>query len=122
MKLKLFLTVSSLLLAPSAFAHDVAKGPHGGRVTEAGSYHVELVAKDTLIEVFLTDASNKPVTTTGFKGTAILVVGGKSARVVLAPASDAKLSGNAPGSLPEDPKGVIQVTSPDGKTAQAKFN
>jgi hypothetical protein len=104
-----------------AFAHDVAKGPHGGRVAEAGDYHVELVAKGDLIEIFLTDASERPVTPAGFKGMAIVVIAGKSARVVLEP-TDARLSARAPGVLPTEPKVVVQITSPAGKTAQAKFH
>jgi hypothetical protein len=118
----MLLAVSALALALPAFAHDVAKGPHGGRVVGAGDYHVELVAKGSLIEVFLTDSGDKPVAPAGFKGVAILVIGAKSARVALEPTGDTKLSGTAPGDLPTDPKGVVQITSPQAKSAQAKFN
>jgi hypothetical protein len=104
-----------------AFAHEVAKGPHGGRVAEAGGYHVELVAVNNVIEVFLTDASDKPVVPAGFKGIAILVIGGKSTRIALEPSSDDRLTGSAP-SVRTDVKGVVQITAPGGKTAQAKFN
>jgi hypothetical protein len=78
----------------------MAKGPHGGRVVQAGDYHVELVAKDKLIEVFLTDATDKPVGPAGFKGLAILVVGGKSTRVPLEPTDDTRLSGTAAIAVP----------------------
>jgi hypothetical protein len=44
MKLKIALAVSTLILALPALAHELAKGPNGGRVVEAGGYHVELVA------------------------------------------------------------------------------
>jgi len=121
MNVRLLLMLSALILPLPALAHDVAKGPHGGRVAEAGDYHVEFVAKENLIEVFLTDARDKPVTPAGFKAIAILVIAGKSARVVLEP-TDARLSGRAQGALPAEAKGVIQITSPAGKTAQAKFN
>jgi hypothetical protein len=122
MKLKILLAVSALIVALPVFAHEVAKGPHGGRVAEAGDYHVELVAAESLIEVFLTDASDKPVAPTGFKGVAILVIGGKSARVSLEPTNGAKLSGRAASAVPTDPKGVVQITAPGGKTTQARFN
>src|SRR5262245_27340208 len=88
-------------------AHDVAKGPHGGRVVEAGSYHLELVAANDAIDVFLTDASDKPVVPAGFKGIAILVIGGKSTRIVLEPSTDNRLTGSAP-SARTDVKGVVQ--------------
>jgi hypothetical protein len=122
MNLRILLAASALIVAVPALAHDVAKGPHGGPVAEAGNYHVELVARDNLVDVFLTDASDMPLSPTGFKGVAILVIGGKSSRVTLEPTADARLSGKAAGTLPAELKGVVQITAPGGKTAQAKFH
>jgi hypothetical protein len=122
MKLKILFAVTALILALPALGHDAAKGPNGGRVVQAGDYHVELVARSNVIEVFLTDTGDKPVPPAGFKGVAILLVAGKSARIVLEPAGDTRLSGKAANDLPAQPKGVVQITSPNGKTAQAKFN
>jgi hypothetical protein len=112
----LFLTASS-----QSWASD-AKPQHGGRVTEAGEYHVEMVAKADAIQVYLADHDNKAVKATGHKGVAILMVDGKSQRIVLEPAGDAMLSGKATGTLPAAPKGVVQITPPKGKTVQARFN
>ena len=111
----------ALLAALPAYAHE-PKASHGGRVADAGPYHVELVAKATAIEVFLIGENDKPVDPKGFKGVAILMVAGKSARIVLEPAGDTRLSGKAANDLPAQPKGVVQITAPNGKTAQAKFN
>ena len=122
MNLRIPLAVGALIVALPAFAHEVAKGPHGGRVVETSEYHVELVARDTLVEVFLTDASDKPVAPAAFKGVAILVIGGKSARVALEPTDYTKLSGKSAVAVPAEPKGVVQITAPGGKTTQAKFN
>ena len=74
------------------------------------------------IDVFISDESEKSVAASGFKGTAILVAGGKSQRIVLAPVDGTRLSGSATAALPEKPKGVVQLTGPDGKTIQAKFD
>jgi len=41
---------------------------------------------------------------------------------VLTPVDGVRLSGNATAALPNQPKGVVQLTAPDGKTAQAKFD
>jgi hypothetical protein len=120
MNLRTILAVSLLAVAWPALAHEVAKGPNGGRVTDAGEYHVELVAANNAVDVFLTDANDKPVAPTGFKGVAVLVISGKSARITLEPA-DTRLTGKAPG-VPTGVKGVVQITTPAGKTAQAKFN
>jgi hypothetical protein len=123
MNFRVLIAICATVLAITipALAHEIAKGPHGGRIVEAGGYHVELVAANNVADVFLTDSSDKPVAPVGFKGVAILVVGGKSARVMLEPASDGRLTGSAPG-ISADVKGVIQITAPGGKTAQAKFN
>lgn len=117
-----YLLIGALLAGSgSAWAHD-EKGTHGGRITDAGSYHVELVVKSDVVDVFISDAGEKPVTASGFKGTAILVAGGKSQRIVLAPVDGARLSGTAAAALPGQLKGVVQLTAPDGKTIQGKFD
>jgi hypothetical protein len=68
------------------------------------------------------DHNNKQVPVAGHKGLAILSVGGKSERITLETADNSKLTGKAAGDLPAQPKGVVQITLPDGKTAQARFN
>lgn len=117
-----YLLIGALLAwSGAASAHD-AKGAHGGRIADAGSYHVEMVVKSDTVDVFISDASEKPVATSGFKGTAILVVDGKSQRILLAPVDGTRLSGSATAALSNQPKGVVQLTGPDGKTNQAKFD
>lgn len=121
MHARYLLMAALLTLSGSAWAHDT-KGPHGGRIADAGKYHVEMVVKSSTVDVFVSDASDKPVAISGFKGTAILVAGGKSQRVVLEPVDGTRLSGNAAAALPDQAKGVVQLTAPDGKTIQGKFD
>ena len=116
-----FLLIGVLAWSGVAWAHEV-NGKHGGRIVDAGSYHVEMVVKSDVVEVFISDQSEKSVAASGFKGTAILVAGGKSQRIVLAPVDGTRLSGSATAALPGQPKGVVQLTGPDGKTIQAKFD
>ena len=118
---KILLIGALLGSAGSAWAHE-AKGSHGGRIADAGPYHLEMVVKPDTVDVFISDESDKPVAVSGFKGMAILVASGKSHRVVLAPVDGKHLSGSATVALPKQPKGVVQVTGPDGKTSQAKFD
>jgi hypothetical protein len=119
------MTMKSMALAllvgvsAPALAHE-AKGPNGGRMVDAGSYHAELVAKQQTIEVYISDSADKPVAPAGFKAVAILVVGGKSQRITLEPA-EGRLTGKAAVDVPANPKGVVQLTAPDGATAQAQF-
>lgn len=121
MNAKLLMTAALLSWSACAWAHD-STGPHGGRVADAGQYHVELVSKSDKLELFVSDGNEKSIPATGFKAVAILVVDGKSQRILLEPAGSALLSGTASVALPAQPKGVVQLTGPDGKTAQAKFN
>ena len=109
-----------LAVAP-AIAHDT-KGPHGGRIADVGPFHAELTSKENTIEVYVSDSANKAVPIAGYKGLAILLISGKSERVQLEPAGDNKLSGIASALLPRAPKGVVRLTSPDGKTSQGKFD
>jgi hypothetical protein len=105
-----------------ALAHAPKVGANGGPQTDAGDYHVEVVARGTTLDVFLRDQDDKAVKADGFKGTAIFVVGGKSQRIPLAPAGDNKLTGTSTVTLPGEPKGAVQITTPKGSTVQAKFN
>ena len=111
----------ALLVALPGYAHEV-KSLHGGRLVEAGPYHVELVTKDTAIEVFLVGENDKPVDPKGFRAVAIFKLGGKAERITLAPSEKNNLSGTAATALPANPKGAVQVTAPDGKTATARFD
>jgi hypothetical protein len=69
----------------------------------------------------VTDADDKPLSAQGFKATALLVVDGKPQRIPLEP-DGARLAGKAAITLPATPKGAVQLTAPDGKTASARFN
>lgn len=105
-----------------AVAHETGPGPNGGAKVDAGKYHVEFVADgSTTIFVYLTDEDDKPVAATGFKANAIFVVGGQPVRFPLVPAGSKKLTGTAPVAVAPGVKGAIQLTAPDGTTAQAKF-
>jgi hypothetical protein len=121
MKFRYLALGAALLTALPAYAHEL-KSTHGGRLAEAGPYHVELVAKEKAIEIFLIGENDKPVDAKGFKGVAIFNLGGKAERITLAPSEKNNLSGTAATALPANPKGAVQFTAPDGKTATAKFN
>ena len=109
-----------LTVAPSV-AHD-STGPNGGRVTDLGPFHAELVAKGNTAELYVTDTASKAVAMEGYRGLAILLVGGKSERIELAPATGNKLTGASTMDIPSNAKGVVRLNGPDGKTMQAKFD
>lgn len=103
----------AFLFASPAFAHETI-GPNGGKLVDAGPYHVELVAKGRIVNVYLTDSADK-------QGTAILVADGKPQRLVLAPADGNRLTGEAAVDLPKAPKGAVQIQPPGGAMVQGKF-
>ncbi len=117
-RISAILALAAVLAAP-VLAHDIDRGPNGGRVVDAGDYHVELVARDGGIEVFVTDSDEKPAGGS-FKGLAILVVDGKQQRIALESAAPGRLTGKAAGKLAQA-RGVVQLTTPQGATVQARF-
>jgi hypothetical protein len=66
---------------------------------------------------FLTDASDKPMPSGGFKGMAILVTQGKAGRIPRAPDQGNRLTGKTGAALPANAKHAVQFTAPDGSTA-----
>jgi hypothetical protein len=114
--------ISALAIVGTAGAHEAAKGPNGGLRVDAGKFHTELLADGTTtVTVFLGDADQKPISATGFKANAILVVDGKPQRFPLGFTEGSKLVGTAPVPIPAGVKGAVQVTAPDGTTGQGKF-
>jgi len=95
---------AALVAAPMVVAHEAAKGRNGGMRVDAGKYHAD-----------------KPIPAAGFKANAILVIDGKTQRFELVPAEGSKLAGTAPAAVKRGTKGAIQITAPDGTTAQAKY-
>jgi hypothetical protein len=112
---------TSLALFGAALAHAPSKGKNGGQQTDAGNYHVEVVARGNTLDVFITDHNEVATPTKGFKGTAILVVKGKAQRIMLAPRGDNILTGTSPVELAAPIRGAIQITNTDNQTVQAKF-
>jgi hypothetical protein len=115
------LALLTALMASPAGAHS-EKGPHGGRLAEARPYHAELVTNGDDVEIFISDADEKPMNAAGFKGVAIFQVGGKVERIELRPGQSGALAGKAGVAVPQTVKGAVQLTGPDGKTINARFD
>lgn len=111
------------LTVAGAAAHEPRPGPNGGLKVDAGAkHHAELVAKGTNeVVVFVYDQNDKPVPAAGFRGNAILVVGGATQRFPLRAAEGNRMVGTAAVPIPAGVKGAVQLTLPDGATAQARF-
>lgn len=118
--MRLIAFAAALMFAGLAQAHET-DGPNGGRIVDAGNLHVELVAKGRSVDVFVTDANDKPVSVEGYKGTAILIIDGKPQRIPLAPSAANRLTGAAIVNVPSAPKGAVQLQLPGGASVQGIF-
>jgi hypothetical protein len=115
------LILAALLAAHAAFAHDQV-GSHGGRIADLGMFQGELVIKEKLVDLYVTDGAKQPVQVAGYKGIAILVADGKAERVVLEPAENNRLTGTSTVTLPAKSEGAVRLTASDGLIHQAKFD
>jgi hypothetical protein len=111
-----------LLTLGAVQAHEPRKGPNGGELVDAGNYHVEVVGKGTVLEVYVSDSLDRPLKASDFKALAIMVIDGKTQRIPMEPVTDgSKLSGTSP--LPiTRVRGAIQLTDTAGKTATGRVN
>ncbi len=72
--------------------------------------------------MLVSDAADKPLSASGFKALAIMVIDGKTQRIALQPSADGKkLTGTAPTPI-TTVKGAVQLTDPGGKTATGRIN
>ena len=64
--------------------HNNSKAPHGGKVEEAGAYHIETLTKDSKVSFFLLDGKAKAMSNKGVTGSVLLqFANGKTKKVVL---------------------------------------
>src|SRR5262249_57134140 len=106
---RVFVIIAALALLPiGASAHGPKVGQNGGPQEDAGSLHVEIVPKGTVLQVYLKDHSDKVVSTNGFKGTRIFVINRKAERITLTPAGENQLKGVSSLHLPPHPNAPVQ--------------
>ncbi len=111
----------AMILPGWAMAHDGA-GPHGGRLVDLPKHHLELVVKNEVVDVFVSDQASRPISAAGLTGLAIVVTASGSTRIPLAATDANRLSGKADAKLPGGAKSVVQVRLADGQTIQASFD
>ncbi|GHE73575.1 hypothetical protein GCM10019059_36400 [Camelimonas fluminis] len=120
---KVTLSILALCLsAVTAAAGDVSgKGPNGGRIGDAGAYHVEFVSKGNEASAFVYDHENKPVNAEKLGGSVTFLVEGDTVTAPLVPKGGNRLDGVLPKALPDTGRVVVTVQAPDGKQNQARF-
>ena len=121
--MKHLLLALAIAAAPlGAIAHEVAKGPNGGPVVDSAGHHVEMLANETELVLFLTGDADKPLASAGTKNArAIVQDGGKTATVPLQPVEPNKLVGALAAPLSKGARVVVSATMADGHSVQARF-
>jgi hypothetical protein len=107
------------------FAHQ-GTGPHGGPVTDAGPYYVELIAKENQLRVFVfDDKTDGPVETREASATATVLAGQDKQSVKLQPgppgADDNVLVGQLATNADAGLRVVVLIQFPGKPSIVARF-
>lgn len=117
------LVLSVPVEAHKAKHDDSAKALHGGQARAAGPYHLELIAKDGELVLYVTDHEDKAVPTDGAKAKATIQHGYEKARiqVELEPSGDNTLKGSGAFTINPDTGIMIFLKLPDQDAYAARF-
>ena len=124
----LFILCVTLLGTVQVGAHSAkhvepVKSLHGGQSLAAGPYHLELVAKDGEFLLYVSDHSDKPISTEGAKAKATIQQGFEKAneQVELVPAGENTLKGTGTFTLNPDTGIIVFLKLPQRDAHAARF-
>ncbi len=116
------LAIAIGLVSATTYAqdHDNSKAPHGGKVEEAGAYHIEALIKDGKANFYLLDGKAKPMSNKGVTGSAVLQFADGTTKTVQLTSSgtDAFTTDDAKATTYTNAIVTFKVA---GKTATSKF-
>ena len=121
---RIALLAAAFLLPSAALGDgDLSKpGPNGGKLADAGKYHLELVVKPAELRVYVTGAKDAKVDAQGAEASATVLAGKEKSTMKLVPAGGNALAGN--GNF--DPKAamtvVVTLTLAKQPPVQARFS
>lgn len=120
---KLVIAIAALVTTTSlAVAGDVSgKGPNGGRMADAGNFHVEFLSKGTDVIVHVFDHDNRPVSSAGMTGRLTVQEKGKTRTADLKPEDPNRLTGTLDAPFVAGARVIISLTPKSGKPAQARY-
>ena len=94
---------------------------HGGIVVDAGHHHLEVLAKDGVLEVHVEGEDGKPESVAGAKATAAVLSDGKKVDVELAPSGDHTLKGSGDFKAGKGTVIVLTLRMPDHEPDQVRL-
>ena len=124
-----YLVLGALLIwSGTAEAHkakpdQAVKALHGGQARAAGPFHLELVATDGDLMLYVTDHSDKAIPTEGAKAKATIQQGYEKANVQieLEPSGDNTMKGNGDFAINSDTGIMIFLKLPNQDAYAARF-
>lgn len=110
-------------LTSAAIAHEdhPVEAKHGGYAIESGHHHLEVVAKDGSLEIYVDDEHGKPEDVKDAKASAVVLSNGKKETVTLTPAGPNLLKGTGTFKATKGATVVLTLTMPDHKPEQARL-
>jgi len=116
----------TLALAPPAWAHvdeyfDSVEAPHGGQLRMTGPYHLELVATEGELTIYVTDHADNKISVGGGLAKATVETGQIRNQVNLHPVADNVLKGSGAFSLTAETVVIVFIKLPDQDAHSARF-
>lgn len=116
----------TLALSSPAWAHtdeyfETVKAPHGGQLRMTGPYHMELVAKDGDLTVYVTDHADNAISVDGGLAKATVEIGPTRTQVHLHPVGNNVLRGSGTFSLTPSTVVIVFMKLPNQDGYAARF-
>lgn len=116
----------TLALSLPAWAHtdeyfEFVTAPHGGQLRMVGPYHLELVAKEGHLTIYVTDHADNEISVRGGLGKAIIETGQTRTQVNLHPVGDNVLKGSGVFTLAPDTVVIVFMKLPEQDAHSARF-
>lgn len=87
-----FVVIAALATPATALAHGTSEpGPHGGEIRMPGAFHVEAIAGDDALRIYVLDMQFDNPTVDNAELAAKIEYGGSTTQLECAPADDAKV-------------------------------
>jgi hypothetical protein len=104
-----------------ASAHGPGRGPNGGQMQDLAGSHVELMAKDSELVLYLFDAENKPLSAKGATATATVLTAGQQETVILVAGDDNAIRGKGRLTTAPGMKVIVSLTLPGQRAQSGRF-
>ena len=110
-----------IAISGPASAHGPTRGPNGGQMQDLAGSHVELVAKDSELVLYLFDAENKPVPAKDAAATATVLATGQQETVTFVAGDGNAMRGKGRFTAAPGMKVVVSLTLPGQRAQSGRF-